>query len=162
MKATGKSAAKPTVVIGSDHAGYKTKQAIIKHLSQEGYTLVDVGAFTEERVDYPQYAAEVAKAVAEDTRARGILICGTGAGMAMAANKVRGARAALGYDEYSVRMAREHNDANILALRGREFPAAKAARLAQLFLQTKFSNAARHKNRIKQVGMLEQSVSRAK
>lgn len=151
--------AKPVVVIGSDHGGFGTKQAVVKRLAKAGYTIVDVGSFNgEEKVDYPQYAVEVAKAVAADAKARGVLICGTGTGMCIAANKVKGIRAALGYDIYSTTMARQHNDANILCLRGREFPAAKAAALAQLFLETPFSKEARHKRRIALVSKLESKL----
>lgn len=147
--------AKPAVIIGSDHAGFQTKQQIIKSLAKKGYTLVDVGTFNEERVDYPHYAAEVAKAVVGDKTVKGILVCGTGTGMAIAANKIKGIRAAFAFDEYSAKLAREHNDANIIALRGREFPAAKAAKLAETFLKTEFSGDARHKRRIAQLAKLE-------
>jgi ribose 5-phosphate isomerase B len=150
-----KSPADPTVIIGSDHAGFKTKQRIIKTLANKGYTIVDVGTFSEEHVDYPQYAAEVAKAVAGDKSVRGILICGTGTGMVIAANKIKGIRAAFAFDDFGAKMAREHNDANVLALRGREFPATKAAKLAELFLKTEFSDDARHKRRIAQLTKLE-------
>ena len=159
VKSTKKlSVIKPVIIIGSDHAGYKTKQVITKFLTKKGYTLVDVGNFKQdERVDYPDYAREVAKLVAKDKQGntKGVLVCGTGTGMAIAANKTAGIRAAFAFDKYSAQMARLHNDANIIALRGRKFSAQKAAQLAQLFLTTSFSEEPRHKQRINKIKKLE-------
>lgn len=149
---------KQTVVIGSDHAGFHAKQAIIKAMAKKGYVLVDVGGFdAESHDDYPDYALQVAKAVASDKtgKTKGVLICGTGTGMAMAANKVKGIRASVVYDEYSAKMARHDNDANIIALRGRKFSTSKEAKLVELFLTTPFSNLPRHKRRIKKIKDLE-------
>jgi ribose 5-phosphate isomerase B len=157
-----KSKALPTILLGSDHAGYATKQLIMRTLANKGYTLVDVGGFDPEaHDDYPTYAAEVAKGVASDTtgQTKGVLVCGTGTGMTIAANKVKGVRAALVYDTFSARLAREHNDANVIALRGREFPAKKAAALTSLFLSTQFSEGPRHKRRLKEIEMLEKKGS---
>jgi ribose 5-phosphate isomerase B len=151
-----RSVHKPLVVIGSDHAGYKTKQAVMKALAKSGYTLLDVGTFNPDtRVDYPVYAEMVAKAVAHDPHCKGILVCGTGTGMAIAANKHKGIRAAFAFDTYSAKMAREHNDANILALRGRQFPTKTDIRLAKTFLASTFSGDARHKRRIALIAKLE-------
>jgi ribose 5-phosphate isomerase B len=146
----------PVVVIGSDHAGYKTKQGLLKFLAGKGYTVVDVGGFDPDaHDDYPDYAAEVAKLVAEDKAARGILICGSGTGMVIAANKVPGIRASVVYDEYSAKMARHDNDANVMALRARNFNTAKEPRLVKIFLETPFSNLPRHKRRIAKIATLE-------
>lgn len=144
------------VVIGSDHAGFKTKERIKKELAGT-YTLIDVGDFSEEsNDDYPRFAAEVAKAVSDDPkRTKGILICGSGTGMVIAANKFKGVRAAFAFDAYSAKMARHDNDANILALRGRKFAQKDAANLAKIFLKTQFSGLPRHKRRIKAIGDLE-------
>jgi len=149
---------KPTVVIGSDHGGYKTKQSIIASLAKQGYTVVDVGDFRPDLPDdYPDYALEVAKAVAGDKtgNTKGILICGSGTGMAIAANKVKGIRASVVYDEYSARMARHDNDANIIALRGRAFATSKEPRFVKTFLTTPFSQIPRHKRRIKKIAQIE-------
>jgi ribose 5-phosphate isomerase B len=149
---------KPTIVIGSDHAGYSAKQAIIKDLAKQGYTLVDVGGFDPDASDdYPDYAREVAKAVATDKQKKttGVLICGSGTGMAIAANKVNGVRAAVVYDKYSAQMARNDNDANVIALRGRGVQPSKNVQLVNDFLQTPFSGLARHKRRIKKLQELE-------
>ena len=149
---------KGTIVIGCDHGGYGTKQAVIKELAKRDYTIVDVGGFSDkESDDYPVSAKQVADAGASDRTGmtRGILICGSGTGMAIAANKVRGIRAALAYDAYSARMARHDNDANVLTLRGRRFPAREAARLARIFLTTEFSGIDRHRRRIGKIAGME-------
>ena len=143
---------KPTIIIGSDHGGYQTKQAVMKALAKEGYTIVDIGGYSPKKPDdYPDYAKEVAKTVAKGKNTMGVLVCGTGTGMVMAANKVKGARAAMIYDAYSARMARHDNDANIAALRGRKFLQKKAIRITKMFLRTEFSKIPRHKRRIKKI-----------
>jgi ribose 5-phosphate isomerase B len=149
---------KPTVIIGADHAGFKAKDAIIGSLAKKGYVIVDVGGFSPNTPDdYPDYAVQVAKAVASDKtgNTRGVLICGSGTGMAIAANKTKGVRAAVIYDAYSAKMARHDNDANIAALRGRNFSVQKDVKLVHLFLETAFSGLQRHKRRIRKVGALE-------
>lgn len=154
-----------TIVIGCDHGGYKTKQAVIKELAKNEYFIVDIGGFSDDvngvaqgkKDDYPDYAKQVATAVASDRTGmtKGILICGSGTGMVIAANKVKGVRAALAYDAYSAKMARYDNDANVLTLRGRLFPARTAARLARIFLTTEFSGFDRHKRRIRKIAAME-------
>ncbi len=143
-----------TVAIGSDHGGIATKRVIINALARAGYLIVDVGGFDATKSDdYPEYAHAVASAVASDRtgKTKGVLICGTGTGMAIAANRHKGIRAALAYDTYSAVMARHDNDANVITLRGRRFPAREAARLALLFLRTPFSGIARHQRRIMKI-----------
>ncbi len=156
-RARAAKAARPAIVIGSDHAGFATKQRIVRALANAGYTIMDVGTFSaDEPVDYPGYAKLVAKEVARDpSGTKGILVCGSGTGMVIAANKVRGIRAAFAFDAYGARMARKDNDANVLALRGRRFPQEKAAALALAFLKAPFSGAPRHVRRVREIAALE-------
>jgi ribose 5-phosphate isomerase B len=152
---------KPLIIIGSDHAGYGTKQHIIQTLAKKGYTFVDVGGFKPDVPDdYPDYAYEVAKAVASDKtgNTKGVLICGSGTGMVIAANKVKGIRACVVYDNYSAKMARYDNDANIIALRSRKFKTAKDPQFVELFLKTEFSNLPRHKRRINKIKAIERKA----
>ena len=149
---------KPTVVIGCDHAGYAVKQRIIEHLAKKGYTIVDVGGFSAKTADdYPDYAEEVSKAVTSDKTksTKGVLICGSGTGMVIAANKIDGIRASVVYDTYSAKMARHDNDANVIALRGRNFKTSIEPKLVDLFLSTPFSGLPRHKRRLRKVVQLE-------
>jgi len=144
----------PTVVIGSDHGGYRTKQALIRTLTAHKYTVVDIGDFgPNAHDDYPAYAHEVARAVAGDRtgKTKGVLICGTGTGMSIAANRHKGVRAAVAYDAYSARMARHDNDANVVCLRGRRFSAKRTAQLVLRFLRTPFSGLPRHERRIRKL-----------
>ncbi|EDP73771.1 ribose 5-phosphate isomerase B, partial [Hydrogenivirga sp. 128-5-R1-1] len=104
------------VAIGSDHAGYDLKEVIKNHLEKKGFEVIDKGAFSKERVDYPVYGEAVAEAVASGKAEKGIVICGTGIGISISANKVKGIRAALCTNEYMARMAIRHNNANVLAL----------------------------------------------
>jgi ribose 5-phosphate isomerase B len=131
---------------------------------RKGHTVVDAGGFSSDaKDDYPDFAKEVAHAVASDSSAKtkGILICGSGTGMVIAANKVHGIRAAFAYDPYSARMARHDNDANVLALRGRKFPAKTAAKLALIFLREPFSGIGRHRRRVRKVMALERGKRNA-
>ncbi len=107
------------IAIGCDHAGYQYKEIVKKHLEEKGFQVIDKGTYSEERVDYPVYGEAVGNAVASGEADRGIVICGTGIGISIAANKVKGIRAALCTNEYMARMARKHNDANILAFGAR-------------------------------------------
>ena len=111
---------KPRIVIGADHAGYHAKENIKKYLEQAGYAVDDVGTWSEESVDYPDFARAVSERVISGQDQLGILACATGIGMSIAANKVPGIRAALAHDAMTARLAREHNDANVLAIGGRE------------------------------------------
>jgi ribose 5-phosphate isomerase B len=138
------------IFLGADHAGYRTKEAIKKYLSKAKIRHMDLGTYSEKPVDYPVYAKRVANAVVK-TAGKGILICGTGTGMCIAANKVKGIRAAAAFDEYGAKMSRHDNDTNILCLRGRNFSASKAVSLTKVWLNTPFSNISRHKKRIKKL-----------
>lgn len=137
--------------LGSDSAGYGLKQEVIEYLKDKGLEYKDYGCFDEQPCDYPIYAKEVAHAVADGECDRGILICGTGIGISIAANKVKGIRAAVCHDVFSARATREHNDANILAMGARVIGPGHALMIVDTFLNTEFSNAERHKRRIAQI-----------
>ena len=104
------------ISIGSDHAGYEAKATLIEHLKQNGHEVLDLGPENADRVDYPDFAKKVAQTLSEGKAEKAILICGTGIGMSMAANKVNGIRAAVVHDEFTAQMSREHNDANVLCM----------------------------------------------
>ncbi len=139
------------IALGSDAAGYGLKQEVMEYLKQEGLEYKDYGCFDESPCDYPVYAKKVAHAVADGECERGILICGTGIGISIAANKVRGIRAALCHDTFSAQATREHNDANILAMGARVIGPGLALKITDTFLHTEFSGVERHKNRIRQI-----------
>ena len=140
------------IVIGCDHRGLNIKQRIIRQVAEMGYSCEDVGCYTEESVDYPDIARKVAGAVVRGD-ACGVLICDTGIGMSIAANKVKGVRAALCHDGFAAGRARQHNDANILCLSGRNNPEAVAGAVAA-FLSTPFDGG-RHQRRLDKLAELE-------
>lgn len=142
------------IAIGSDHGGYSLKQEIIAHLKDRGLEYKDFGAFSEESCDYPVYAASVGQAVAGGGCERGILICGTGIGISIAANKIDGVRAALCGDCYSAEMSRRHNNANVLALGARVIGAGLAIKIADVFLDTDFDGG-RHERRVNMISEQE-------
>lgn len=137
--------------IGSDHGGYALKQAVIKHLEEKGYAVKDYGCYSEESCDYPEFGRAVALGVKKGEVKQGILICGTGIGISITANKVPGIRAALCGDTFSARATREHNDANILAMGARVTGEGLALDIVDTFLETKFSNDERHIRRIEMI-----------
>ena len=139
------------VYLGSDHAGYKMKEKIKGLLDVWGIPYEDLGTDSEKPVDYPDYAKLVAKKVVGDSGSRGILICGSGTGMVMAANRVKGIRAVAAYDSYSAKMSRFDNDANVLGLRGRKFLFKDSEKIIKIWLGSKFSKMVRHKRRIKKL-----------
>lgn len=139
------------IAIGSDHGGFELKQAIIKHLEKRGIECRDFGTYSEASCDYPVYAKAVAQAVAGGECAMGILVCGTGIGVSITANKVPGIRAALCGDCFSAKATREHNDANILALGARVVGEGLALMIADTFLDTPFSGEERHMRRISMI-----------
>ena len=139
------------IAIGSDHGGFALKQQLMEHLKKEGYELVDFGCYTEQSCDYPDIAHALAKAVAAGECEKGILICGTGIGMCMAANKEPGIRAALCGDVYSAKLTREHNDANVLTMGARVVGPGLAELIVDTFLSTPFSNEERHIRRIAKI-----------
>lgn len=139
------------IAIGSDHGGFELKQEIIKHLTKKGIDFEDFGCFSEASCDYTDYGKAVAEAVAAGKYEKGILICGTGIGISITANKIKGIRCALCSDCFSAEATREHNDANILALGGRVVGVGLALKIVDTFLNTPFSNEERHIRRISKI-----------
>ena len=136
------------VAIGCDHGGFELKQEVLKFLEQKGIEYKDFGCYSTASVDYPEYARKVAHAILDGTCDKGILICGTGIGSSIAANKIPGIRAALCTDCFCAQATREHNDANILAMGGRVVGPGLATKIVETFLETPFSNDERHIRRI--------------
>jgi ribose 5-phosphate isomerase B len=124
---------KPRVALGADHAGFPIKETIRQFLQNAGYLVDDLGTWSEESVDYPNYGRAVAECVAAHKDVFGIAVCGTGIGISIAANKVYGIRAAVAHDVSTARLAREHNDANVLALGGRVVSGSQAIKMVQTF-----------------------------
>ena len=143
-----------SVALGADHAGWKLKEALKSWLMEGGYQVLDFGTHSPDSVDYPDYAQQVGESVAVGKVDRGVLVCGTGIGMAMAANKVPGVRAALCGDLYTARMSREHNDANVLVLGGRLMGADMAADILHAWLETDFAGG-RHARRVEKIADIE-------
>ncbi len=139
------------IAIGSDHGGFELKQEIMAHLKKRGLEYRDFGTYTPESCDYPVYGKAVAHAVASGECERGILICGTGIGISITANKIPGIRAALCTDCFCAEATRLHNDANILALGGRVVGPGLALKIVDTFLDTPFSGDERHKRRISMI-----------
>ena len=139
------------IALGCDHGGYPLMKEIIKYLDENGIAYKNFGTFSEESVDYPAYAKQVAHAVADGACEKGILVCGTGIGISIAAKKVKGIRAALCGDVFSAKATREHNDANILAMGARVTGPGLALEILKAFLETPFSNDERHIRRIRQI-----------
>lgn len=143
------------IAIGSDHGGFDLKQQIVHLLDQMQIPYEDFGIFTPEAADYPDIAEPVARGVASGAFDRGILVCGTGIGMSIAANKIPGVRAALVYDVETARLSREHNDANIMTLGGRTTPLDRARDIVRVFLQTRFDGGGRHSRRVQKISALD-------
>ena len=141
------------IAVGSDHRGLELKESIMKLLAETGHSYKDFGGYTAESVDYPDIANEVAGAVASGDFDRGILICGTGTGMCIAANKVRGIRAASCYDVFCARRARQHNDANVLCV-GSEVVKDSISEIIDVFLNTEFEEG-RHLRRMDKIRAME-------
>jgi len=144
-----------TIVIGCDHAGYALKTILVEMLRREGHFVQDLTPALDPKDDYPDAAAAVARAVAGRTAERGIIVCGSGVGASVAANKIRGARAGLCHDTYSARQGVEHDDTNVLCLGARVVGDALAQDLARTFLGARFSGEERHVRRLKKVQALE-------
>ncbi len=144
------------IALGSDHAGYELKQEIIKHLEERKIEYKDYGPYSADSVDYAVYAEKTAKGIVNGECELGILCCGTGVGISIAANKVRGIRACCCSDKFSAEMTRLHNDANMLCLGGRVVTPALALELVDIFLDTPFSGEERHARRIAQITELEE------
>ncbi|MDY0339820.1 MAG: ribose 5-phosphate isomerase B [Coriobacteriia bacterium] len=144
------------IFLGSDHAGFELKEQVRDVLQSIGHDVVDIGPYTDESVDYPDYAERVGRAVASGEAPFGVLICGTGLGMAIAANKVPGVRAVQASEPEMARMARLHNNANILTLPGRFIDKEQAAEVLSVFLSTPFEGG-RHQRRLDKISEIEQS-----
>jgi ribose 5-phosphate isomerase B len=138
------------VILGSDHAGFDLKEKLKKALERLGVPYEDVGTHSTESVDYPDFAHRVAEAVEKGRYTRGIVVCGTGIGVSMAANRHPGVRAAVAYDEETARLSREHNDANVLALGGRSLDHGLAERILEVWLKTPFAGG-RHARRVEKI-----------
>lgn len=144
------------IAIGADHAGFPAKDSLAEHLRRKGHEVRDLGTQSADSVDYPDYARAVGEWVAKGGRRRGVLICGTGIGMCISANKVRGVRAAVVWNTASARLAAEHNDANVLCLSARLFNHRQRAAMLDAWLTTPFAGG-RHTRRIRKIQALEKS-----
>ncbi len=135
------------IIIGCDHGGFELKQEIMNCVVDNGHQVVDAGCYSTDSVDYPDFASEVCGAIGKEEAEKGILICGTGIGMSIAANRHPGIRAALCMEPFSARMSREHNDANVLCLGGRLTGVSLAIDIVETWLNTEFSGG-RHQRRL--------------
>lgn len=140
--------------IGSDHGGYELKEYIVEYFKNEGIEYIDYGTNSEESVDYPDFGRKVGEAIIAKEVDKGIVICGTGIGISLAANKVKGIRCALCSDTYSARMSREHNNANALALGGRVLGKDLAVEIVKTWLKAEFAGG-RHERRVNKIGEIE-------
>ncbi len=150
------------IAIGADHAGFSLKQDLLRYVAELGHEVSDLGTHSTEPVDYPDYAQAVGLAVSRGQAQRGILICGSGVGASVAANKVPGIRAGLCHDSYSAHQGVEHDDMNVLVLGSRVIGVALARDLVRAFLQAKFSGEERHRRRLQKIKALEEHHTRAK
>ena len=138
------------ICISSDHAGYETKEFIKDHLIKSKISIIDLGPFLKKSVDYPDYAKKVSNRVSKRKSDVGILVCGSGTGMAISANKLKGIRAAVGYNVKSTQLSRQHNNANIICIGSRLTKKRNIKKIVSIFLRTKFEGG-RHKRRIKKI-----------
>ncbi|HAS92815.1 MAG TPA: ribose 5-phosphate isomerase B [Clostridiales bacterium] len=149
------------IVLASDHGGFELKEAIKKHLIKKGYDINDIGVYDTKSVDYPDYGKRAALMVADKEADRGIIVCGTGIGISIAANKIKGIRCALCTNEYMARMSRMHNNANMLALGGRVTGIGLATDMVDVWLSTEFEGG-RHVNRVNKIMDIEISKEEEK
>lgn len=147
------------VVVGSDHAGFELKKVLSDHLQHNGHLVLDVGTYNTDPVDYPDYAEAVAQSVLRGEAERGILICGSGVGAAVAANKVPGIRAGLCHDGYSAHQGVEHDDTNVLVLGARVIGTELAKDISLIFLHARFTAEERHQRRLKKVLDIEKKYA---
>lgn len=145
-----------TIAVGADHAGFHLKQQIAEHLRGRGHEVVDVGTHSDERVDYPDFGAAVGRAVASGDASLGVCVCGSGIGIAMAANKIAGIRAATVHDVTSARLTREHNNANVICIGERLTGVQVALDCVDAFLDAKFEGG-RHAGRVDKISQLDQA-----
>lgn len=149
------------IALGSDHAGFQLKEDLRAYLAGQKIDVLDLGTHSEDSVDYPDLAVKVAEKVARGEVERGLLICGTGIGMSIVANRFAGVRAALCHDLYTARVSREHNNANILALGGRLIGKGLAREILKVWLETEFQGG-RHERRLDKIAALEAKAGRGK
>jgi ribose 5-phosphate isomerase B len=145
------------IVIGADHAGFPLKQELIEHLTAEGHMIIDVGTDSTDPVDYPDYAAAVARGVVAGEGERGIVVCGSGAGASIAANKITGTRCAVVHDHYTAHQAVEHDDMNVLALGARVIGTTTAMEIVDAYLGARFTGEERHLRRLRKVVELDRN-----
>ena len=143
------------IAVACDHGAYDLKQTVVAHLTKKGYEVVDFGCHSKDSCDYPDFAGPAAKAVAKGNCDRGVLLCTTGIGVSIAANKVKGIRCALVSDLMSARLTREHNDTNMLAMGAGVLGEKLALEIVDTWLDTPFSEGPRHKNRIAKISAME-------
>lgn len=146
------------IAVGSDHAGFELKRRVAPLLADAGHEIVDVGTDSEESTDYPRYAAEAARMVSEGEAERAVLVCGSGVGVSIVANKVEGVRAVNAHDPEEAELSRRHNDANVLALGGRRLEDGDAVKIVEAFLGTEFEGG-RHARRVDQISAVERGES---
>ncbi len=148
------------VAVGSDHAGFDLKEVVSGVVRELGHQLVDVGAYNTDPVDYPDYAEAVGKAILENKADRGVLICGSGVGASVAANKLPGIRAGLCHDTYSAHQGVEHDDMNVLIMGGRVIGTELARELVTAYLSARFTGGGRHRRRLEKIQILETKYSK--
>lgn len=150
-----------TIALAADHAGFELKELLKANLLREGYEVLDLGAHDTSPSDYPDFAVKIGSAVTAKDAERGLLICGSGVGACIAANKIRGIRAGLCHDTYSARQGVEHDDVNVLVLGARVIGPELAGELVRAFLAAKFSGEQRHRERLEKIARIEDSPQRA-
>jgi ribose 5-phosphate isomerase B len=146
------------IALGCDHAGYELKQAVMRYLKEHKLEFFDYGTYSTESADYPVYARKVAEAILSGACQRGILICGTGIGISIAANRIKGIRAAVCTDVFTAKQTRLHNDANILAMGGRVVTEGVALEIVSAFLSTAYSNEEPHIHRVALLDKTEEAI----
>jgi ribose 5-phosphate isomerase B len=144
-------------VIASDHGGLALKEAVCAYLEEKGVEIQDLGTMTDDSVDYPDYGVKVARSVSTGEADKGILICGTGIGMSIVANKFPGIRAALINDEFTAQMSKEHNNANVIVMGGRVLSSAQAQKMVQIWLESNYEGG-RHQKRLDKIASLEDDI----
>jgi len=159
-RASSRTNRRPRLVVGCDHAGFPLKRAILRHLRSLGYAPLDVGTRSSRAVDYPDYAVRVGRAVQNGRADLGIMVCGSGAGACIAANKLSGIRAALCHDHFTAHQAREDDDANVLCLGARVIGESLARELVEAFIRARFSGEKRHVRRLAKLRALESPAGR--
>ena len=150
------------VAIGADHAGFELKQILLDYLRHRGHEVIDAGTTSEDPVDYPDFAEAVSKVLLDGAAERGVLVCGSGVGASVSANKIPGIRAGLCHDTYSARQGVEHDDMNILVLGARVIGVELARELVNTFLAANFNGEERHRRRIEKIKSLEKRYGKAK